>query len=224
MSLARFSVENRVMVNLAMVAVLLGGLLLALSSEREFFPEVRADKVSVSVIYPGASPADVEKSVVKKIENAIHSIDGIEEITSVSKEGGGTVIAALERGVDTEEVRREIQIAVDAIRDEMPADVEDPLVVSVEPMIPVISIALYGELPERVMKEEGERLRDRVLDIELPSGGKVSQVKMGGTRKYEMRVEMDPDRLLEYNVTSPTMLCSFSSVNTRGDLCQNNPE
>ena len=69
---------------------------------REVFPEFQLDIVLVSVPYPGASPEEVEEGICQKIEEAIYAIDGIKKMTTVSKEGSGSVVLELREGADAQ--------------------------------------------------------------------------------------------------------------------------
>ena len=87
MSLARFSVNNRVLVNMLMLVILLAGGIFAFTLVREFFPESRPNKIMIAAVYPGQQPEEVEKSVTIKVEEAVHDIEGIEKVDSTVSEG-----------------------------------------------------------------------------------------------------------------------------------------
>ncbi|GIS59570.1 MAG: hypothetical protein CM1200mP2_17950 [Planctomycetaceae bacterium] len=87
MSLARFSVKNRVLVNMLMLVILMAGGIFAFTLVRKFFPESRPDKVMIPAVYPGQKPEEVEKSVTIKVEEAVHDIEGIEKVDSTVSEG-----------------------------------------------------------------------------------------------------------------------------------------
>ena len=86
--------KNPVASNVLMLILILGGLVtLAAGIKQEVFPEVDLDVVLVDVVYPGASPAEVEQAVVLAIEEGIRGVDGIKEVRSTAREGSATVIA-----------------------------------------------------------------------------------------------------------------------------------
>ncbi|MEK6194404.1 MAG: efflux RND transporter permease subunit, partial [Deltaproteobacteria bacterium] len=88
-------VFNKVTPNLLMIVLLLGGLMVSTTIKQEVFPEFELDRVSVSVSYPGASPQEVEQSVVLALERAVQGIEGIDEITANASEGRGSLQADL---------------------------------------------------------------------------------------------------------------------------------
>ncbi|MFQ5591716.1 MAG: efflux RND transporter permease subunit, partial [Phycisphaerae bacterium] len=196
--LPRFSVDNPVLVNLAMVSILVGGAFSALTLVREMFPESRPNRVMVTTEYPGASPSEVEKGITLKIEEKIKDVEGVEDIDSTVNEGRSTILVEMESGfADIDQAVNDIKAAVDSIdTDDFPQEALETRVREFEPKWPVISVALYGDLDDRALKMFGEQLRDDVLA--LPG---ISDVKLSGTRPDEISVEIRPRRLAEFGLS-----------------------
>jgi len=196
MSVPKFSVANTVLVNMLMIVILVGGALFATSIVREFFPEARPDKLSVLAVYPGVQPEEIEKAVTIKIENAVRYIEGVEKISSTVSEGLTTTTLTLHNDVDdVDTVLQQVNIELTAIVD-MPDDVEQISIRKLEPLIPCISVAIYGEVGEANLKRAARDLRDNLLL--LPG---ISDVEISGTRDDEISVEILPHRLLKYDIT-----------------------
>ena len=190
MSLARFSVNNRVLVNMLMRVILMAGGIFAFSLVRSFFPESRPDKVMITAVYPGQQPEEVEKSVTIKVEEAVHDIEGIEKVDSTVSEGVSMTTLTLYSDVeDINVVVQEVKSEVDALAD-LPEDVERVTINKLEPRLPVISVALYGEGSEAELKRAVKRLRD---DLLLLPG--VSDVQLSGIRSDEISIELKPLKL-----------------------------
>ncbi len=196
MSLPRFSVENRVLVNMLMLVILVAGGAFALTLVREMFPESRPDKLSVMVIYPAEQPQEIEKAVTIKIEEALRDIDAIEKIDSTIGEGiSNTVVTLYNSEDDVDSVMQEVKIEIDAIED-LPDEIEQITLRKMEPMLPVISVAIFGGGDEAGLKRSAREMRD---DLLLLPG--ISNVQLTGTRDDEISVEIRPARLREYNIT-----------------------
>jgi hydrophobic/amphiphilic exporter-1 (mainly G- bacteria), HAE1 family len=196
MSLPRFSVTNHVFVNMLMVVILVAGTMFALTLTREMFPESRPDKILISSIYPGVQPAEIEKAVTIKIEEAVRDIEGVEKVDSTVNEGMSLTVLTLFNEVDDiDAVLQEIKTEVDALQD-LPDDVESTTVRKLEPRLPVISVALFGRGDEASLKRAARALRD---DLLLLPG--VTDVEISGARNDEISVEVRPERLLEYDIT-----------------------
>lgn len=194
MSLAAFGVRKPLVVNLLMYGVIAAGLIFGLGLKREFFPEIQPDRIIVTAPYPGASPAEVEKSLTKKIEDRLEDIDGIKETTSVSTEGLCSITLEFTDGTDIDEAMFEVKREVDALQD-LPAESDRIVVTKLEPNMPVIVVSLAGDGDERDMKAAIREVRDDLR--RLPGMGDLLE---GGVRADELLVEVDPAAMLRYGL------------------------
>ena len=212
--------RNGVAANLLMVGILAAGLLSLGSLDQEVLPEHSLDRIQVSVQYPGASPAEVDESIVRRIEERIRSIEGVRSVASVASEGLGSVVAELARGADADRLLDEIKAAVDGIPT-FPAGAERPAVTEMTSRRSVMRIALYGEVQEWALKELAHRVED-----ELSSLPAVSDVRTSSVRDYEISIEVPTSRLNALGLTlsdvavavrSGTLELSAGSIDTPGE-------
>lgn len=197
-SLLRFSVNNPVLINLLMAALLGIGGYSALTITREMFPEYRPNEIQVVTVYPGATPAEIEKGITIKIEEEIREIDGVDTYTSQIVEGLSTIrIELLDTVDDISVALNDVKGAIDAIQD-LPEDAEETRVFEFKPKLPVIALSVYGDADEKELKRIGRGLRDDILD--LPG---ITDVTLGGIRDDEITVEVEPAKLLKYNISLP---------------------
>ncbi len=197
-SLPKLSVQNPILVNLLMYAIIVGGAYSAFTLVREMFPEIRPKQVMISTPYPGASPAEVEKGITIKIEEQIKNIQGIETIESTIREGVSVIMAKLYNDFDdVDRVVTDIKNAVDSIpRDDFPQEAEETVVARFEPTLPVINVSLFGDMSDEQLKAFGKQLRDDLLA--LPG---VTEVILSGTKRDEISVEVRPEQLLQYGLS-----------------------
>ncbi|MCP4787406.1 MAG: efflux RND transporter permease subunit [Fuerstiella sp.] len=208
MSLPAFSVRNSVLVNMLMLVILAAGIVFAITLQREMFPESRPDKLLVSAVYPGVQPEDVEKAVTIKIEEALRGLEGIETVESQVAEGVSFTTLTLAQSVDDVDVMlQEIRNEVDSIQD-MPDGVEKISLRKVEPQLPVISVAIYSHESEAALKQAARNLRNDLL--KLPG---VSRVELNGIRDDEIYVDVQPDKLLEYDITFEEIAAAIRAEN-----------
>jgi len=196
----RISVRNPVAVNLLMVAVIVGGLYYWFTLIRVFFPNIEADRVFITVAYPGATPEEVEKSVTTRIEREIEDVEDIEEVTARILEGATVVSVTLDEGADLDRVLNDLRGEVDKVRPELPDGAEDPEIVELRPRIPVIAVMVYGHVSEERLREEARDVRDELLD--LPE---ISDVSISGIREREIWAEVRLDDLERYGLTFEEM-------------------
>jgi multidrug efflux pump subunit AcrB len=187
--------ENSVAANLLMVVILASGLITIGGIELEIFPEFSADVVTVSVVYRGAAPEEVEEGVCVRIEEAVQSIEGIERIRSTASENRGSVNIELIPGTDARRVLEDVKSAVDAI-DTFPDETEQPLIQEVVMRRQVVNVAVSGNADEATLKYLGEQVRDEITAI--PG---ITQAELSGARPYEVSIEVSEAALRRFNLT-----------------------
>jgi len=188
-------VHNRVTPNLVMLFLLLGGFFMTTRIKQEVFPEFDLDQVTVSVIYPGASPEEVEQGIILAVEEAVRALDGVDEVTAQASEGLGVVAIELLEGADGQKVYQDIKQEVDRIRT-FPEEAEEPQVVLEVHRHEVLDLQLYGDTSEWALRNLAEEVRDRLL--QEPD---ITQVDLLGARNYEVHVEVAQDTLRAYGLT-----------------------
>ncbi len=186
---------NSVAANLLMVFLLVGGFFWATKIKQEVFPDFILDKVVVSVVYPGASPEEIEEGIILPVEEAIQGIDGIEEVTSVAREGSGTVTVEAMSDADLQQLGMDIKNEIDRITS-FPEEAEEPLVTIPTRKRQVITLVIYGDQTRSVLREVTEMIRDQLLQDK-----DITQVELLGARELEMTVEVSHQTLRAYNLT-----------------------
>ncbi|RMH29168.1 MAG: efflux RND transporter permease subunit [Planctomycetota bacterium] len=199
MNIAAFGVRKPVPANLVMVALIAAGLVLGADLRREFFPETRPNEVVVTAPYPGASPDEIEEALAIKIEDRIEDLDDVKEYTTTVVEGAATIRVEFEDRVAIEDAVARVKREVDALQD-LPERSERIVVTEFEPNIPVISVTLFGDADERVMKDAIREMRDDLRS--LPGMG---DIVVSGVRTDEIAVEVDPARLIEHGLSLPAI-------------------
>ncbi|WP_022697573.1 efflux RND transporter permease subunit [Euryhalocaulis caribicus] len=187
--------RNPVAANLLMFVLLIGGAISFMQMEREVFPSVPWNGVSVSVAWPGASPQDVEEQILVRIEEAMADLDGIEEITSTAREGSGSVNIEAERSVDMTAFIDEVKLRVDSVNN-LPPSIYPPVVSRWKAQNQFIGLVLHGDVERRVLQEVARDVRDEVA--QLP-GASLAQVN--ATIPEEVSIELSEEALRRYNLT-----------------------
>ncbi|MCB9760636.1 MAG: efflux RND transporter permease subunit [Alphaproteobacteria bacterium] len=187
--------QNAVAANLLMFIVFVGGALGLFRIKQEVFPEFDPDMVSVSVVYPGATPDDVEQGIIKVIEEEVRGIDGVKRINSNASEGVGTVTIELLLDADKQAVRADVENAIGRITS-FPEDAEEPQVALASSRREVISLVIAGDTDLRTLHDIAEDARLRLLDH--PD---VTQVELDGVPPLEMAVEIRRADLERYGLT-----------------------
>ncbi|MEE4288060.1 MAG: efflux RND transporter permease subunit, partial [Erythrobacter sp.] len=205
-----FMARNPVAANLLMIAMFVAGIVAFGRIVQEVFPESSLDTVRVTVNYPGATPAEIEQSIVKRIEEAVEAIEGVDTITATAREGQGTVNVELEEGVDMARALDEVKSEVDQIQT-FPADADEPDIREVTTRSVVLRIALFGDISERSLKEAAFALEDEISA--LPE---ISYVETSSVRDYQIFIDVPQDRLRALGLTLPEVagIVSQSSLDS----------
>ncbi len=192
-TLIRFLVGRGLLVNLVSIFLVLLGLFAILVINREAFPNINLDRIDINIIYPGATPEEVERLVVTPVEQELKSLNGIDTMTSVSFPGSGRINLELDpKASNRDRIVTEAQLAVD--RADLPDDLpDDPGVLEIDGTVfPIIQLAVSAPLSPVELKRLGDRIEDDLLNIEG-----VARVVTQGERKAEIRVTVDPERMRE---------------------------
>ena len=187
--------DNSVAANIMMILIVASGLMTLRGIQQEIFPEFSTDMITVSVPYPGATPAEIEESICIKIEEEVQGVEGIKRLRSSSVEGAGTVTIEVERGADVRRVLDDVKTRVDAIIT-FPVEAEKPIIQELLVRQGVISVAISGDTDERSLRRIGERVRD-----ELSQKPSITQVDLIAVRPYEISIEVSEESLRRHALT-----------------------
>ena len=208
MHISEFSVRQPVLVNLLVILLLVAALFSYSYMTKEKFPDVSLDEVWVYTSYPGVSPEEIERLITIPIEDEVASIDGVEDITSVSSEGYSQIEIDFEAGVeDFPRKIQEVQNRVNRVED-LPEDAETPEVEEEAWTTIAVTASLSGEIPEDALKRLSDDLEDDLLDI--PGVDAVTAI---GRRDREIWVEVDPGRLESYELSLADVILSLRNKN-----------
>ncbi|RKY37039.1 MAG: AcrB/AcrD/AcrF family protein [Candidatus Omnitrophota bacterium] len=198
MNIVEFSVKHSLFVNLLSFFLLVAGGLCLINLNREAFPVISFDIVSVNTAYRGASAEDVEKLVTTPLERELKAVDDIDEISSASREGMSSIILEINPDSDDQDkVVSDIQKAVDRVVG-LPEEVEErPIVTKItSKKIPVINIALSGDLDEFKIRAAVDLLKDKLEEIDG-----VASVERNGYRDEEFWVEPDLEKMRNNHIS-----------------------
>ncbi len=196
-ALIEWFARNGVAANLLMAAIVVAGVYTLMDRQIgvEVFPEFPSNFANISVPYRGATPEEVEESVIVRIEEAIADVEGIERILSSAREGSGRVTIEINRDYDFRDVLDDLKNRVDAIST-FPDDAEKPNIALDQDFRTVISVVLSGDLSERDLRLLGERVRDQVAAL-----SEVTDAELQGIRQYEISIQVTEATLQRHGLT-----------------------
>jgi len=198
--LIAYFIKYHVAVNVFILAFFVFGFLGVSSLKSSFFPLTESKIITVSVVYPGASPQEIEEGVVLKIEDNLKGVRGVDRVTSVSRENSGTITVEIETRENLDFMLLEIKNAVDRVPS-FPIGMEPLIVAKQEAVRETISFALSGKnIPLSSLKQLGRQVEN---DLRAIDG--ISQIEISGYPEEEIEIAVNEASLLAYNI-------SFSDV------------
>ena len=189
-------ISNPVAANLLMIVLLVGGALSALNLRSQVFPTISPGTVVVTVPFPGATPAEVEEGITRRVEEAVLGIDGVKRVTSNASENVGIVTIETNDFADRDVVKDDVESAVDRLSDFPPENAEKPVVVAPKPTGGVVTLAVVGDIGEAALRRAAEE-----IERDLLSQRGVSLVQLEGARDYEISIEVSEATLRRYGLS-----------------------
>jgi len=208
--LARVSVRRPVFASVLMLVLLVVGLTSYGQLGLDYFPNVDVPIVVVTTRLPGAAAQDIETDITDKIEGAVNTISGIDELRSTTSEGTSLVVLtfALDKPVDV--AMQEVRDKVSQILPELPKGVDSPVVSKIDPgASPVLYVALRSKQPIR----ETTELADKVVRRQIETIDGVGQVTLVGGRKRQIDVQLDPLALRAYGLSAIAVQRAIAAQN-----------
>ncbi|NJC25051.1 efflux RND transporter permease subunit [Neolewinella antarctica] len=195
-SFIAYFVKYPVAANLIMFAIVILGVLSLSQMKATFFPEFESRTIFIQIIYPGASPEEVEEGIINKIEENLKGLSGLERYTSVSSENSGQLTIDVLKGYNTDLVLQDVKNEVDRINS-FPVGMEPPVVYKRESLGRAITFALSGDgVSLAALKRSARQVEDDLLQIDG-----LSKVTLSGFPDEEIEIAFREADLQAYGLT-----------------------
>lgn len=209
MNLVERAIRNARLTLSVLVFLMVSGAFAYVSIPKEAEPDIRIPIIYVSMGYDGISPEDAERLLLRPMETALKSIQGVKQMTATAYQGGGNVLLEFQAGADLDKALGDVRNRVDDARRDLPSEADEPTVNEVNiSEFPVLVVTLSGDVPERVLAATARELRDRIEEI--PG---VLDAALQGVREDLVEVIIDPAKLSSYNLRPDTMIAAVNANN-----------
>ncbi|RXT13708.1 efflux RND transporter permease subunit [Ammoniphilus sp. CFH 90114] len=213
MNLSEFSIRRPVTVWMILIAMIIFGLISIPKMAVDLYPELNVPVAVVVTSVDGGTPAEVEKLVTKPIEEALGSVEGVDQISSNSVEGASQVIVQFKWGKDLDQATLDMRDKVDQVRGMLPDSAKAPLILKLDPNSqPIIIVALNGDKDLTELKGYA----DDVIKPRLERVGGVASLSVTGGRDRVVDVQLDPAKLQTYGITLDQVRMALSATNLSG--------
>ena len=209
--LAEVCVKRPVFATMLVMSLVVVGAFSFLSLGVDLFPKVDFPTITINVVNPGASPEEIETEITEKVEEAVNTISGIDELRSSSVEGLSQVFVQFVLEKDVNVAAQEVENRVQTVIPDLPDTAEQPMVLKLDSdAAPVLRIVVSAPLP---LREVTEVAKNRIKEsIESVNG--VGQITMIGGQERQINVWVDPDKLRSYNVTPAEVAAALRLQNS----------
>lgn len=202
MFLSKISVNRPVMIIMIFMVFIVFGIMAYLQLPLNMMPEMKIPYISISTVYPGAGPKEVETQISKKIEDAVATVSQIDYIDSYSMDNVGICVIKFKMGKDVNIANQEVKDKIDAIITQFPVDAERPVVQKVDiNAFPFMNIVLTGNIDGRALYDIADnKLKDRFSQIEG-----VANVELNGGNKRQINVIFKDRTVIENSISLAQM-------------------
>jgi multidrug efflux pump len=200
--------NTRVVMALLAVAVL-AGIAAFIAIPKEAQPDIPIPVIVVQVPYPGISPEDSERLLVKPMETYLRSIEGLKTLTARAYQGFAVIILEFDVNFNKQKALEDVRAQVETARGELPQETKQPIVQEFNTsLFPVLTVGLSGQVPERTLLKTARDLRDQLKQI--PS---VLDASISGERQEMLEIVIDPAKLESYGLTDAEMFNAIANNN-----------
>ncbi len=206
--LIEFFIKYPVGVDALLIGFFLFGYISYNNLNTTFFPLVESRNVTITMIYPGASPQEIEEGVVNKIEQNLKGLTGVEQYTSTSNENSASIDVQVLKGYDTDLVLEDVKNAVQNVAS-FPTGLEPVRVSKRENLTLAMSMALTGEGVDLISLKKEARKIER--ELRLRDG--ISKVSLSGFPNEEIEIALDKSTLRKYDISLNQIATALRSTN-----------
>ncbi len=211
MFISDFAIKRPVVTIVSMLALVVFGTFALLKLEVDEFPEIAPPVISVSLPFPGASPDQVERDLIDPIEEGISSISGLKKMDSQSLDSFGLIVAEFEFGKEPAEALQEIRDKISEIRNELPVEIEEPILKRFDPNdFPIVTLALTSS---RLTGAQLTQIADPGVTNALRGIRDVAEVLVVGGIEREITVEINPTAMQTAGISVGQVVLALQSQN-----------
>ena len=197
MKLAELSIKRPVFLTCVVLMMLAIGLLSIRKLPVDLFPDINFPIVTITTVYPGAGPNEVEVNISKVIEEEVTTVSGIKKVSSISREGASVVIVEFTLETDVKYAEQQVRDRISSVKRKLPSDVKEPSIRRISPSDqPIAVISLSADLPMAKLYD----LADQQIKPKLEQVAQIGLVSITGGRKREVHVNLDRSKLKEYEL------------------------
>ena len=211
MLISDFAIKRPLITVVAMLTLAAAGIVAMTQLQTDEFPEVQPPIVLTTIVYPGASPGQVEREILEPVEEAIQSISGVKSINGEARDGFAQITTQFVYSKNLAEATQDIRDAIGTKRQDLPQEMEEPILKKFSPTdAPIVTLSLFST---SLSPAQLTQVADPGITRELRSIPGVADVSVTGAVKRELTVNLDPQRLQAAGVSVPQVVGALQQGN-----------
>jgi multidrug efflux pump subunit AcrB len=203
-----YFIKYHVAVNIMIIAFVIFGVVGMLRMQSSFFPLIESEIININITYPGAAPEEIEEGIVLKIEDNLKGLVGVDRVTSVSRENGGSITVEIDSDEDIDVMLSEVKNAVDRVPN-FPTGMEPLVVAKQENIRETFDFFISGEGVDLATLKQIARQ----IEYDLRNMDGLSQIELSGFPDEEIEIAVNENELLAYNLTFTEVARAVSEAN-----------
>ncbi|TAL37731.1 MAG: efflux RND transporter permease subunit [Spirochaetes bacterium] len=209
MNIAKLAIRKPVFISCIVIIILIMGFISYKNIGVEMLPDISFPTLSITTVYPGSSPKEIEQLITKPLEDELGSVSGIKHLSSESKEGLSLITVEFSMGVNLDRAAQDLRDKISVAKNNLPDDItDDPVVSKIDyDAQPVIRMALISDLPAGDMYD----LARETIKPKLEKINDVGNVQIIGGSRREIQIEIDQNKINEYVVPMTRIVSQIKS-------------
>ena len=205
--LIEFGLNKPLLNHMVLVFILLLAFFAYMNIPKEIFPPVQMDKIQITGAYSGASADTLDKMVVTSIEDELNNISELDTISTTIKNGAFSIMADIKPGADNINVLNDVKDIIAQTKRDLPSDMNEPVARIHEEMIPLVLVAIAGDVPMKTLLERADELKSA-----LGRYKELSDITIRGDADDELVFRIDPDRLEAYGLSTDAVVSALQGL------------
>ena len=218
MFISDFAIKRPIITIVTMIALVVFGIVALWRLDTDEFPDISAPIVFVGVAYPGASPDQVEREVVDRLEDQFSSIAGLDQLNSTSTDGFAQIVVQFAFSKPVDQATQDVRDAISVVRGQLPQEILEPIIQRFDPnQLPIVSLALTSPT---LTPAQLTTVADQTIGADLRGVGGVAQVNISGADSATLNVMLDPTKLAAAGVGVDQVVAALRAQNLAAPVGQ----
>jgi HAE1 family hydrophobic/amphiphilic exporter-1 len=204
-----FAIDKPLLNHILLLFIMLLSVFAYINIPKEIFPPIQMDKISINGGYAGASADVLDKMVVKTIEDDLKNIDELDTITTSIKNGSFNILADIKPGSNNIQVLNDVKDIIAQVKRDLPADMNDPVAKIHEETIPLVLVAIAGDVSTEELLERADELKST-----LSRFGDLSEITIRGDADDELVIRLNEEKIRAYGLELNSVVAALGNLSS----------